>query len=638
MIGFFPDPLPDELLYSACARYHARVGYRSKESTGYDLFGEPRAKVATDLPCNLDTLVATFPPGHCHTADNFIDRNTLLPLYAPFVPPERVSLLREDMRGDRGGSVHGRLGVLTSNIEVEFLRYCPACVEADRERFPETYWHRLHQAPGVEVCRVHKVFLEDSRLHTRNRDNGEAFVTAESIVEALPPRRIDENDRKHRALLRIAEDVDWLLRRPDLSGGQHTYRDRYVGLLTDAGFSTPSESVKTGDLVRAVSDHYSPEFLESLGCGLGGKKYRWIHRLVHNHGRAQHPLQHILLMQFLDCSVADFFRLPPKPPKTHPFGEGPWPCLNRAADHYGQQVITECKISRSYHLKSTRGTFRCGCGFVYTRFDQPGDSRDVMGRCVAYGKVWEDKFKDMFKEGRPLKEIGARLGVSADIARSQAARLGLRPSSTNSDVMAGVEAVKTDLREKHRRAWLEAREAYPEAGRAALSVKVPATHGWLRVNDREWLEQNSPARQTHKGPPGHVDWQKRDVEFSEAAIKEAEGLKNEPGRPVRVTATGIAKAIGCLAMTSKRGDLLPLTVKTLAEVSESVEEVAIRRVNWAAKCYRDEGIRPKVWKLWVRAGMSGDVAKRPQVMAAINAAIQSIQPSESATAKVPAAA
>lgn len=634
MIGFFPDPFRDELIYSACARYHERAGYRSRESTGSDLFGEARVKVAIDLPCNIDALLATFPPGHLHTADSFIDGHTLLPLYTPFTPPERVSLLREDMRGDRGGSIHGRLGVLTSNIEVEFLRYCPACVEADREMFPETFWHRLHQAPGVAVCPTHKVFLEDSTLHTRNRDNGEAFVTAERAVGATAPRRINENDGRHRALLRIAEDVDWLLKQPDLREDQQTHRERYVGLLTDAGFSYSSGDVRAGDLIRAVSDHYSPELLASLGCGVGGKKYCWLHRLVHNHGKAQHPLQHLLLMQFLDCRAADFFRLPSKRPEPHPFGEGPWPCLNRAADHYGRPVITECEISYVHYLKGTRGTFRCGCGFVYTRIDRPGDCQDVTGKCAAYGKVWEDKFKEMFKEGRPLKEIGASLGVSTYVAQSRAMQLGLQPPSKNSEVTAGGKDVETDLRDKHRRTWLEARESYPEAGRSALAVKFPTPHNWLRRNDREWLNENSPARLVTKGPPGYVDWPKRDVEFSEAARKEAERLKNEPGRPVRVTATGVAKAIGCLAMISKRGELLPLTVKTLDEVSESIEEVAIRRVNWAARCYSDEGIRPKKWELWKRAGMSNDIAKRSEVTAAIDAAILTINPSERATAMI----
>ncbi|HEX7955916.1 MAG TPA: TniQ family protein, partial [Pyrinomonadaceae bacterium] len=268
MIGFFPDPLPDELLYSACARYHARAGYRSRESTGFDLFGETRAKVAADLPCNLDTLVATFPPGHRHTADGFINRNTMLPFYSPFVPPERLSVLREDMWGDRGGAVHGRLGILTSEIKVEVFRYCPACVEDDRKAFGETYWHRLHQAPGVVVCPVHKVFLESSSIQTRDRPNPEAFVTAESAVGVATARSVDEGDRVHRVYMRIAEDTAWLMVQHGLTSNQIVNRDRYFCLLTDAGFSATSDSLKTGNVVQAVGDHFSHEFLESLGCGV----------------------------------------------------------------------------------------------------------------------------------------------------------------------------------------------------------------------------------------------------------------------------------------------------------------------------------------------------------------------------------
>jgi hypothetical protein len=87
-------------------------------------------------------------------------------------------------------------------------------------------------------------------------------------------------------------------------------------------------------------------------------------------------------------------------------------------------------------------------------------------------------------------------------------------------------------------------------------------------------------------------------------------------------------------MTSKRDDLLPLSDKTLAEMSESVEEIALRRVNWATRCYRDGGIRPHKWELWTRAGISADVAKRPEVVAAIDAAILTINPLERVTAMI----
>jgi hypothetical protein len=53
MIAFLPELYPDELLSSFCARYHELMGYRSRDSTGRDLFGKERTKAAFDLPSDL---------------------------------------------------------------------------------------------------------------------------------------------------------------------------------------------------------------------------------------------------------------------------------------------------------------------------------------------------------------------------------------------------------------------------------------------------------------------------------------------------------------------------------------------------------------------------------------------------------
>lgn len=56
MIGFFTDPYPDELLYSACARYHRRARNISKEATARDLFGSGRTKIVVDFQTRLNYL------------------------------------------------------------------------------------------------------------------------------------------------------------------------------------------------------------------------------------------------------------------------------------------------------------------------------------------------------------------------------------------------------------------------------------------------------------------------------------------------------------------------------------------------------------------------------------------------------
>ncbi len=163
MIGFFPEPFPDELCYSLCARYRRRAGYRGRVSTVRDLFGSASFRAAVDLPSRLDHLVVSLPPGHGYTADRIIDEHTLLPFCAAFLSPERVARVRPEMRRSSSRALAGACaGVSRFAMRLEYLRYCPVCVEDDRERFGEAYWRRVHQASGVKLCPSHGVTLEPS--------------------------------------------------------------------------------------------------------------------------------------------------------------------------------------------------------------------------------------------------------------------------------------------------------------------------------------------------------------------------------------------------------------------------------------------------------------------------------------------
>jgi hypothetical protein len=62
MLGCFPAPYPDELLYSLCARFHGRMQYPNKKDTMQELFGDEAAIAVVDLPSNLGSLVSALPP------------------------------------------------------------------------------------------------------------------------------------------------------------------------------------------------------------------------------------------------------------------------------------------------------------------------------------------------------------------------------------------------------------------------------------------------------------------------------------------------------------------------------------------------------------------------------------------------
>lgn len=636
MIGFFPEIYPDELVFSACSRYHERAGYRSREATGRDLFGKGRAKVAIDFPCNLEALVNSSPWRDWKTVDRLIDEHTLLTFFGPFVPPKRLDRLRLDMRGDNGGSVHGRLGVLTSGTGGENLRFCPQCAEDDRAKYDgETYWHRSHQLPGVEVCHTHEVFLEDTPVHARNRAYRDAFVTAGQAIGGVPPRAVDHSNQDHRVHLRIARDAAWLLEQRGLVAEAAGHRDRYLGLLYEKGFSSYSGPVNTASLIEALKGYYSKDLLERLGCGLD-RKYNWVHRLVHNRARSQNPIQHLLMMQFLSVRVCDFFRLPMVRP---PFGEGPWPCLNRASKHFGESVISEYELAHTQNLRRPKGIFRCSCGFTYYRVgpDESSEARYKADGLVTAGLAWEKALAEAYKKSNPLNELAKNFCLTAEMVGHLLVRLGLIASSDKSGEVATIlscgnrgkrtkGAQYLELLKARRELWLEAVKTNPDAGRHALRRKYSFLYEWFSKNDREWFQARLPPRKPATGPGVLVNWPQRDTDTVKAIKGEVERIRSAPGKPVRVTGTGVAKNIGKLSVVNKRGNLLPLTVKALAEVTESNEDYAVRRVLWATDCFRAEGILPSVWQLQLRAGVSNKVSKHPVVKAAMEAAIESLDP------------
>lgn len=159
MLAIFPDPYPDELLYSVCARYSDRLEYPNTRSLISEIFGARSALAVIDLPSRLTYLQDHLPPGHHRSVDRIIDGNTLLPFYARFLPQERLKRIREQMKANNGVGISYSVGKGTFSTSIDWFRFCPLCAERDRQIRGEFYWHRLHQIPGVEVCPIHNIFL-----------------------------------------------------------------------------------------------------------------------------------------------------------------------------------------------------------------------------------------------------------------------------------------------------------------------------------------------------------------------------------------------------------------------------------------------------------------------------------------------
>src|SRR6266567_9363391 len=132
MIGCFPTVYPDELFYSACARFSDRMQYTSRYAPLKDLFGTVNVKAIADLPSHLETFLNRLPPEHQYTIDTLIDNHTLFPFYRPFLKRDWQQRVRECMQNNDGHVIHALLGSTHNNLySLGYLRFCPQCVEAD---------------------------------------------------------------------------------------------------------------------------------------------------------------------------------------------------------------------------------------------------------------------------------------------------------------------------------------------------------------------------------------------------------------------------------------------------------------------------------------------------------------------------
>lgn len=659
MIAHFPSPFPDELLYSLCARYADRMSYPNVESVNLELFGSRGISAAVDLPSHLSHLQDALPPGHRFTTGRIIDEFTLFPFYAPFLPAGRARRVRHDMAGTDGAAIHKLAGITPSNVRLpNWLRYCPRCVEEDKKVHPECYWHRLHQVPGVEVCPTHNLFLENSAAPARNRVNSAVYTRAEEAVFHTNPRPANPADPHHDLLLRVAREAARLLSRSCAPVDQERLRDKYISALSAKGYAT-RETVRAGKLAMAMSQFFPAPSLEALQCSFDPTEpHCWPAQIVKNlrQGKTHHPLRHLLLIQFLGVTAETFLTgLPGRARKTHsevkPFGDGPWPCLNPVCPHFMRPSIRSVEVARGGCRDGARkGIFTCRCGFSYARKcgDQVPEGRQRYDWIEAPGGVWEDALRELWGDSSlSVRQISVRLGVAHNTAKYHATRLGLgfprkgpdpKVMRENADTVVRLdrrrrqEAAKSkgfeEVREAKRKEWSAAMNAHHEATRTRLQREIaPKTYHWLLHNDNEWLKANMPPPFKRTGTPRRVDWHERDRQLEADVRLTAERIKAVEGRPSQVTVTAVARYLDKkeLLQKKKQLDKLPLTKKALDDVVESQIQFAVRRLGWAAACFREEEKVPARSELALRSCVDYSIWQMPEAAAALDARWRELQ-------------
>ena len=650
MIGHFPRPYPDELLYSICARFADRVQYSSTYHVSKELFGTLVFPGHIHFPGHLEHLISVLPPGHLYTTDLLINQHTLFLFYEPFLPPAVSPKIRENMRLSSSLKIQGPdirvAGKRASQVSTERLRYCARCVEEERERFGECYWHRLHQILGVNVCPLHTCYLSNSEIPTSPLLRSSKLISAEQAIGKVKLSFSNPaEDPIFELQLAIAQDACWLLNRRAETTGLEALAHRYRNLLAERGLAAPQRIIRKSELGDQLSSYYPVDFLRRLfGEFIDHEDENWLIRPL-QYRAFYHPVRHFLLMHFLGYTAEAFFSCATE---ALLFGKGPWPCLNPICQHYHKPRIEHCAITRSEqkktHLKRPKGLFTCTCGFAYVRFgpDKGGEDQLRLSKVKTYGPIWEAALRRWWDNPSLTQdELARKLGVACSTLMHQAARLGLafpRPGSrsTSSEKYKYVPhprrpwVIDPEKLARYRKEWRATREKYPEEGISSLEKQVTQVYRWLKKHDSDWLKAHLPAQKSPCPPSSlrRADWEQRDkqwaIEIDTATLR----LKELAGPPIRITRAAIARKLGQPKQVLSRDlEKLPLMKKALDSNLESIETFTVRRIRWAAACYREEHHLPTRLQLLKRSGTRHQ-AKQPRIQLVLDAVLRMLRDEE----------
>lgn len=490
MLPFFTNPYPDELLYSAVARYHFYSGNIDCKDTLEELFGSRSVISSVGIGSHLSFLANQL--GEHYSVESLLANHTIYPYYASFLSKERQQEILEDVKGD-GKGLYARLGFVAGGIcRKDGLYYCSKCAKADVEQYGEPYIHREHQLEAINYCSHHEIRL---RKYPIQSDSRIEYIRFE--LKHMNFSELEEVDPYKSISVGLAELACQLLQLPLHQLNRSQIRMKYNSLLQEKNLMTAGQRIRQRDLYEAFSTFYPKDFLKQYESNLNEDyEYNWLKVLLRNSKRHVHPFRHVLFLYFMKQNIETLQAISDY---TSVFGKGPFPCLNKAASHYKECVISEVKVTKDFKSKNLIGTFTCSCGFIYAR--KQTTNRFEIGRVKQFGDVWQQRLYQLKNGKLSIRAIARMLGVDSKTVKKY---LG---ENLELNKVEGKQLSTSRLQECKQQ-WQELRVTYPQISRTALREKNKAVYMYLYRHDKNWLLTNCPKMQSKATPNIKIDWAK----------------------------------------------------------------------------------------------------------------------------------
>ena len=284
-------PFPDELLGSALLRASRSLGLPSRR-----LLRAIKGLHSDTMPVLL-TQDRKIAQAFGLSLGELLFGHTLLPYaFAYREPAAREQLQRTKLDSNATVGMSPAFHSLTKFSS--YLRFCSQCVAADFERFGTSYWHRVHQLPGVVLCAHHAVplLLSGLRVFQAWKLVLPNEVHDGRVVPVLLPQDL-AMAISSLSLAALRDEVPvrfWI----------QSYRQRAAEL----GFGYDIKLLAGGLLAADLRAFYGKEYLQSLGVDFDPSicKLPWPAMMLRPSKPSFTTLRHVLLNVFLDriCSAS----------------------------------------------------------------------------------------------------------------------------------------------------------------------------------------------------------------------------------------------------------------------------------------------------------------------------------------------
>ena len=310
MLGSFPTPYPDELLYSVVARYHIRSGNKSFRQTHEELFETVELqpdKIA--LPNNLNFLINQLPQGSKLTVESLIKRNTLYSFFRSFLTPVEIYSFKDLLRTKSSTSIP-QAAKISDKERGRVLKFCLKCRLEDEQKYGEAYWHRQHQIPGMLMCVQHKLPLLNSTILLENK---QIHYYAASQADLGEVDKTNCSEKLEQKALSIAQEIDWLSKNYIEFQGMTWLRNKYKSLLIEKGFITKYSRTRfkyhDEQLTEAFIKFHGKDFLQAIQPKVWDKLNVYLEYCLFSCDIAQSidRITHVLLIKFLCGSIRNVF-------------------------------------------------------------------------------------------------------------------------------------------------------------------------------------------------------------------------------------------------------------------------------------------------------------------------------------------